>query len=250
MAKLAEVVPSFKKDDNLQVKNYRPISILPVLSKIIERLMLNQMTPFLDNILHPRIAAYRVGYSCQTVLLRLVEDWKQAAEKKHQVGAVMDLSKAFDCLSHQLIIAKFHAYGANVRSCALIWSYLHNTKQRVRINGQTSTWKTLLKGVPQGSIMGPVLFNLFVNDIVHVFQKSSLYNYADDNTICVSGTNRDIIIQTLAGETQEAIKWFQDNMMEANPQKFQALFLKSGKTENDFCNIEINDFVVKSETSV
>ena len=250
-AKLAEVVPSFKKDDNLSVKNYRPISILSVLSKVLERLMVNQLTPFLDRVLHPRIAAYRNGYSCQTVLLRLVEDWKQAAERKEQVGGVMmDLSKAFDCLPHELITAKLHAYGADIPTCALIWSYLENRKQRVRISGQTGEWKTLKKGVPQGSIMGPVLFNLFVNDIVYIFERSTLYNYADDNTISVSGPSKEIIIQTLANETQKAIEWFRVNMMEANPQKFQALFLKHRVSQSECTIVNVNDFIIKSETNV
>jgi hypothetical protein len=135
-AKLAEVVPAFKKDGNLIMKNYRPISILPVCSKILEKLMLLQMTPFLDEILSPRIAAYRRGYGCHTVLLRLIEDWKQALERSMCVGTtMMDLSKAFDCLPHQLVVAKMHTYGASKQSCALIWSYLHNRMQRVRING-------------------------------------------------------------------------------------------------------------------
>ena len=213
--------------------------------------MLNQMTPFLEKILHPKIAAYRIGYSCQTVLLRMVKNRKIAAEKKHHVGGVMmDLSKAFDCLPHELITAKFQAYGADNRSCELIWSYLQNRKQRVRISGQVSDWKTLKKGVPQGSIMGPVLFNLFVNDIVYEFPKSSLYNYADDNTVCVFGPTRDFVKQTLAEETQAAIAWFSSNMMEANPQKFQALFLKSDRSETDRDSIQVNDFEIVSETNV
>ena len=99
-AKVAEVVPVHKKNDNLNIMNYRPVSILPSMSKVLEKLILRQMTLFLKKILDPRIAAYRQGYSCQDVLvLRLVEDWKRALENRKHFGAVlMDLSKAFDCL--------------------------------------------------------------------------------------------------------------------------------------------------------
>ena len=128
-AKLAEVVPLHKNDDNLDMKNYRPISLLPSMSKVLEKLILHQMNPFLRHILDPRIAAYRQRYSCQDVLMRLVEDWKRALENRKHVGAVLMDPEVFDCLPHQLLIAKLRAYGACDASCALLWSYLSNRKQ-------------------------------------------------------------------------------------------------------------------------
>ena len=105
--KLAEVVPLYKKDDNLNMKNYRPVSILPSMSKVLEKIILHQMSCFLREILDPIIAAYRHGYSCQDVLLKLIDDWKRALERRRHVGALlMDLSKAFDCLPHQLLVGR------------------------------------------------------------------------------------------------------------------------------------------------
>ena len=140
-----------QKNDNLNIMNYRPVSILSSMSKVLEKLILRQMTRFLSKILDPMIAAYRQGYSCQDVILRLVEDWKRALENRKHVGAVlMDLSKAFDCLPHQqLLVAKLRAYGACDRSCALIWSYLSGRRQRVRIGCSTSEWLPLTKGSPR-----------------------------------------------------------------------------------------------------
>ena len=110
-AKLEEVVPLNKKDDNLNMNNYRPVSILPSMSKVLEKIILHKMSQFLREILDRRIAAYRRGYSCQDVLLKLIDDWSGALEKRKHVGAVfMDLSKAFDCLPHQLLVAKLKAY--------------------------------------------------------------------------------------------------------------------------------------------
>lgn len=109
--------------------------------------------------------------------------------------------------------------------CALIWAYLSARRQRVKLSGHVSDWLPLLKGIPQGSIMGPIAFNLFMNDIFATFMKASLYNYADDNTIVAFHPNRQEVIETLTTESESAIEWFRVNMMEANPSKFHAIML-------------------------
>ena len=122
-AKLAEVVPLYKKADNLTMQNYRPVSILPSLSKILKKIIHQQqlLRPFLETIMDPRMAAYRKGYSCHHVLLRLVEDWKLALDdSKHVAVMLMDLSKAFDSLPHELIIAKLKTYGMQEEGCAFV----------------------------------------------------------------------------------------------------------------------------------
>ena len=229
--------------------NYRPVSILPSMSKVLEKLILWQMTPLLRKILDPRIAGYRQGYSCQDVLLQLVEDWNRALENRKHVGAVlMDLSKAFDCLPHQLLIAKLRAYGACDRSCALIWSYLSGRRQRVRIGCSTSDWLPLTKGVPQGSVLGPVLFNLFINHLYAAITNSTLYNYADDNTISVCCDTEQLAVATLTSEVKVAIKWFDTNMMEANPSKFKATTINAA--EDPRAQINIGDKAIITERTV
>ena len=112
------------------------------------------------------MSAYRKAYSSQHVLIRLIEEWKRNLDKNFIVGAVlMDLSKAFDCIPHDLLIAKLAAYGFDIDSLVYIYSYLKGRLQSVRINNIYSLYQLILSGVPQGSILGPILFNIFLNDI-------------------------------------------------------------------------------------
>ena len=164
------------------------------------------------------------------------------------VGAIlMDLSKAFDCLPHQLIIAKLKAYGVSDEGAAMLWSYLTSRKQRVKLSGTVGDWLYLLKGVPQGSILGPIIFNLFMNDIYYIITKCKLYNYADDNTIAASGDTRQNIMEDLSIDTKATLRWFEDNMMEANPGKFQGIMMKDSKDRTSF---DIEGTIIPSEAQV
>ena len=196
--------------------NFRPVSILACISKIFERVYSNQMTDYFNDILSLSLSAFRKLYSCETVLVRLIEDWKALLDKHQVVGAMLlDLSKAFDCLPHRLLIAKLSSYGCSKEACKLIYSYLVNRRQRVKIGECRSEWIELKKGVPQRSILGPLLFNLFLNDIF--YNISGLYNYADDNTISRHGDTVEMVKTHLEGATNSALNWFSENEMQANP---------------------------------
>ncbi|KAK3090925.1 hypothetical protein FSP39_015749 [Pinctada imbricata] len=130
-----------------------------------ERPIHDQLSSFFENIFSPFLAAFRRGFGCQTTLLRLVEDWKLTLDQHKCVAAIlMDLSKAFDCLPHRLLLAKSEAYGLSGRAVELLGSYIGNRQQRIKIL-HTSDWEDLLKGVPQGSILGPLMFNVFISGI-------------------------------------------------------------------------------------
>ena len=154
--KLANVTPVFKKEDASLLKNYRPVSVLPVVSKIYERIMQKQILEYIDKHLSPHLCGYRKGYSTQTALISMLEKWKLSIDNKGFAGGVlMDLSKAFDTINHQLLLAKLHAYGFSKQALAIVCSYLSNRKQRIKINNVFSSWKDLILGVPQGSVLGP-----------------------------------------------------------------------------------------------
>ena len=122
--------------------------------------------PFLDNTLSNFVAAYRKAYSTQHVLIRLVEDWKSKLDNDFIVGAVlMDLSKAFDCIPHDFIIAKLHEYDFDENALLLVYSYLKNSIQSVRISNVYSPYQDIMSGVPQGSVLGHILFNFYINDL-------------------------------------------------------------------------------------
>ena len=223
--KYAEISPLFEKDGNLSRDNYRPVTMLTIISKIYETLVNNQLTEYFVTILCKLSCAFRKRYSCQSLLVKMVDEWKVALDKGCITGAVfMDLSKAFDCLPHGLLVAKCHAYGLTMFACELLTDYLSQRKQRVKIG---SSWADLHKGVPQGSILGPLLFNIFINDLFLFIEKCSLYNYADDNTVSYSSPCLSDVLSSLQYDCNRAIEWFTNNGMKANPDRFQFMILSS-----------------------
>ena len=160
--KLAEIAPLFKKENDLMKENYRPVSVLTIISKIVERCYADQLGIFFENKFSAFLSAYRRRYGCQSALLRMIELWRQALDQGHFVGAVaMDLSKAFDSVPHALLIAKLRAYGVGIKTCKLFSSYLSNRYQRVRLHGEKSEWENITRGFPQGSILGPLFLMSF-----------------------------------------------------------------------------------------
>ena len=240
--KCAEVSPIFKKDDNLLKGNFRPVSILTSISKIYENVLNHQLLGHFYAIFNDLLSAFRKGHSCQSLLLKFVEDMKNALDQKHAVGALfMDLSKEFDCLPHGLLVAKLHAYGLSPAACCLLGDYLSGRRQRVKISNARSTWETLAKGVPQGSILGPLLFNIFINDMFYFMEKCSLYNYADDNSLSNSAPSVDEVLSNLRHDCEISLRWFNQNGMEANPNKFQ--FFISSSCQNESIELKISDNV-------
>ena len=222
--KLADVTPVFKKDDATNVKNYRPISVLPSSSKIFERIMHTQISSFMHDHLSPILCGYRKGFSTQHALISLLEKWRAILDKRGFAGAIlMDLSKAFDCLNHDLLIAKLYAYGFSKDSLALIRSYLKNRWQRTKINTSFSTWFELIVGVPQGSVLGPLLFNIYINDLFWNIEEADVCNFADDTTLYACDMNLETVLRKLEHDSLLVIEWFEANDMKLNADKCHLL---------------------------
>ena len=241
--------PSYKKDDNLKKNNFRPISVLTGISKLYESVVNDQLLEFFNKLFNDLISAYRKGYSCQSLLLKCIDSWKVALDRKQHVGLLfMDLSKAFDCLPHGLMIAKLKAYGLSTPACELVFSYLNDRKQRVKISTSRSSWSTLSKGVPQGSILGPLLFNIFMNDLFLFIEKCNLYNYADDNSLDTTSENLSEVLFNLKNDGRNAIDWFSRNGMQANPEKFH--FMALSPTSVGTQVLELSDGITLSSEAV
>ena len=246
--KVASVVPLDKgKPDKYDVLNYRSVSILNPFSKIYEKVIKKELASYLDKYFSPFISAYRKSYSTQQVLIRLLEEWREKLDKNFIVGAaLMDLYNAFDYIPHDLIIAKLAAYGFERETLRLIYSYLKGRKQCVKINNTYSDYNEIISGVPQGSILGPVFFNLSIKDIFFFIEKASMHNFSDDNTLSAWGETVSKLIDTLESESNIAIDWFTKNEMIINPDKFQAIVLDKKKSNLTNIPLTIDHQTIKS----
>ena len=162
--KEANITPIFKKDDPLDKSNYQPVSILPLISKVFERLIYNQLSEYTEIFLNHILCGFRNAHSTQHALFKLLQSWEKELDKGGFVGTIlMDLSKAYDCIPHELLIAKLKCYRLDNGSLRLLLDYLTNRKQRTKIGPSFSSWCDINTSVPQGSIVGPILLNIFIN---------------------------------------------------------------------------------------
>ena len=164
------------------------------------------------------------GEGQEQCLISMMETWKKAMDNKTFAGSILtDLSKAFDCLNHNLLIAKLNEYGSDKEALKFIHSYLRERKQRTKVKNSYSLWGELLYGVPQGSILGPLLFNIFINDIFYFIDKVKLASYADDNSSYATEVNLENLLKVLETETSRVLNWFQNNEMKSNDDKCHLL---------------------------
>ena len=229
--KLADITPVYKKKGSKNDKgNFRPISILPVLSKIYEKVIHAQVSTYFNDILSDRQFGYRKGMSTQTPLLVMTEIWKKATDEKKKFAALLiDLSKAFDCISHDLLVAKLEAYGFARSALSLIATYLSDRKQRTKIGDYYSTWHNIKEGVPQGSILGPLLFNIYMRDMFYFLAERNVLNYADDTTPFVTADSWEEVGEELSNGAAIIFEWLTQNQMKGNADKSELIANNTSK---------------------
>ena len=245
--KIARIIPLFKSGDKQNVSNYRPISLLPQFSKILEKIFNNRLMNFLNsnNLLYLRQYGFRKNMSTSMAIMELVENITTAMDNgKFTIGVFIDLKKAFDTVDHSILVTKLDHYG--IRGVAKQWlsSYLENRKQYVCFNGTDSGFLPITCGVPQGSILGPTLFLLYVNDLCNVSTRLTSILFADDASCFIEGTDLADMCVQLPSEMNKLSTWFKTNRLSLNVSKTNCMiFGRPDKPEHH--RVYIDNIVIE-----
>lgn len=225
--KKAKVVPIFKKGNNLDPNNYRPISILSAFSKIAENAILSRFNEFLlkNNIIYSQQFGFIKNSNTMAACLNLTNFLSINLDKKKYVGAFfLDLKKAFDTVDHHLLLLKLGKLDLNEKQLKLFSSYLSNRSQQVTVNDVASTFLNIKIGVPQGSILGPCLFLFFINDLSLLHLSGSLQLYADDAVLLYSSSSQQNLCQQMQSDLSMIETWFSTNRLVLNHDKTKCMF--------------------------
>ena len=228
--KTAKVVPVFKKDSKLNYSNYRPISLLSNIEKILEKLMYKRLYAFLDynNIIYDLQFGFRQQYSTSHALINITENIRKALDDGNiGCGVFVDLQKAFDTVDHQILLAKLNHYGIHGVSNDWFKSYLSNRNQYVSINGYESGLAAINCGVPQGSVLGPLLFLLYINDLNQAKKFCKVHHFADDtNLLCLSNSIKKLS-KLVNADLKHLLNWLNANKISLNVKKTEMIIFKS-----------------------
>ena len=252
--KTARVIPIFKKGSKLLVSNYRPISLLSNLNKILEKLMFNRVYNYLErnNIIYKLQFGFRSKHSTKHTLIDISENIKKALDnKKSACGIFVDLQKAFDTVNHEILIKKLSHYG--VRGVVNNWfsSYLKNRTQFVSILGFNSSHKETKHGVPQGSVLGPLLFLIYMNDLHKAIKFSRVYHFADDTNLLKISNSPKQLQKHINIDLKFLYKWLLANKISLNCSKTEMIiFRKPNSSVNYKFNIKLNGHLLQPSDSI
>ena len=249
--KTAKVVPIHKEGLKTSVENYRPISLLTSFSKVYEKLMHHRIVEFLhtNDILYEGQYGFRAGRSCEHALLN-AQNTLSNSLSKNQVSLLLliDFSKAFDMVEHDILLKKLHHYGMRGNTYDWIRSYLNNRKQYVSINGVTSTPTEIKYGVPQGSILGPLMFIIYINDIPNIYKIAKFILYADDANIIITGNNHIEVWEHLNQLNKFLVQWVNSNGLALNLKKTKYMIFTRKRNINLNLNVVINNIIIERKT--
>ena len=231
--KNSKVTPIPKSGDPTSVNNYRPISLLPLPCKLIEKIVHNRVYGYLqkDDVLTSKQGGFRPGHSTVDTLSRFTDELLRNVNVAIDTLAVfIDLRKAFDTVDHSILLAKLEHYGIRLANLRWFYSYLSNRTQVVNANGVTSSMLPVVCGVPQGSILGPLLFLMYVNDMTKCIKYSQTRLYADDTVIYLGETDLNMAISNLQVDLENYSTWCTQNKLSVNSQKTKVMIFTAKKT--------------------
>ena len=245
--KNAKIVPIHKTGSIFEINNYRPISILPMYSKLFEKCMSNRLVTFIDEfkIICTNQYGFQKGKTTTQAILNFIEHIYDSFNKKnHSIGIFLDFKNAFDTVNHNILISKLERYG--IRGICKKWfiSYLENRVQSVCINNVFSQYKKLKTGVPQGSILAPILFILYINDLPLVSNELHTTLFADDSSLISSHNNYGELVQRVNGELVRIYEWTLCNRLSLNLNKTVCMLFTKRNVENDNLCIKIDNTVI------
>ena len=222
LLKVAKVITLHKSGDKSQISNKRPVSLLNSFSKIFEKVIFERINNYLEkfSLLIPNQHGFRKGFSTESATIQFLDNIYSAIfKKKFTIGLFLDFSKAFDCIEHRILKVKLDNLGIRGKMNDLICNYLENRSQRVSYNNTYSEPQSIKYGVPQGSILGPLLFSIYINDIINASTVLKQTLYADDGNSCLSGENPDILVKNLNQELVLVRHWVIANRLLLNADK-------------------------------
>ena len=241
--KEAKVSPLHKNGSHDDVNNYRPISILPVLSKVLEKHVHDCLSAYLKeyNLLHKTQSGFRSQHSCETALVHMIDTWLNAMDNGKMIGVVLvDFKKAFDLVDHKILLSKLKLYGIDNEALTWFNTYLAHRQQQVSLNDNKSDFETVTFGVPQGSILGPLLFLLFINDLPLYINNVSADLYADDTTLYDVQNSIEMIEHNLQIGLNQLHIWCKYNGMVLNSAKTKVMLLTTSQKRQRLPSINLN----------